>query len=139
MKNIVSQYKKKYGDNPNLEIITYGKQNLMTLKYCPLRRYGECGKCNHNNYKLKDEIASFEIYHDDDCITHIINEKPLNLIDELELILPLSNRIRLQFTNESYDEVKKIVNQYKEKLSGLNKKYFDSEKQTRGYFKREIL
>ena len=139
MKDIVSQYKIKYGDNPNLEIITYGKQNLMTLKYCPLRRYGECGKCNDNNYKLKDEIASFEIYHDDNCITHIINEKPLNLIDELDLILPLANRIRLQFTNESYDEVIKIVNQYKEKINGSNKKYFDSQKQTRGYFKREIL
>ncbi len=139
IKDIVNQYKLKYGDNPNLELITYGKQNLMTLKYCPLRRYGECGKCNQNSYKLKDEIASFEIYHDDNCITHIINEKPLNLIDELDLLLPYVNRFRLQFTNESYDEVIKIVNQYKEKLNGSNKKYFDSEKQTRGYFKREIL
>ena len=140
LSNIYNNYKNKYGDNPNLEIIVYGKQNLMTLKYCPLRRYGECGKCNNNKYEISDDKATFGIYHDG-CITHIINEKPLNLIDDLRKIMTLSNRLRLQFTDESPEEIIRIVNQFKEKLNNLdnNKSYFDSEKNTRGYFKREIL
>ncbi len=137
--NMVNGYKEKYGDNPNLEVIVYGKQNLMTLKYCPLRRYNECGKCNKNKYEISDDIAKFGIYHDG-CITHIINEKPLNLIDDIANILPISNRLRLQFTTESYDEVIEIVNKFKEKLKNpKSNKFFNSNTDTRGYFKREIL
>ena len=139
LKSIVNGYKNKYGNNPNLEYIVYGKQNLMTLKYCPLRRYNECGKCNQNEYKLKDEIGTFEIYHDDKCITHIINEKPLNLVDDLNQITPYVNRLRLQFTNESYEDVIRIVSEFKNKLNGSDEKYFDSKNNTRGYFKRDIL
>ena len=137
---IKNEYVKKYGNNPNLEMIVYGRQNLMTLKYCPLRRYNECGKCNQNKYELKDDLATFGIYHDN-CITHIVNEKPLNLIDDLKQIIPNVKRIRLQFTLESPDEVKRIVSEYKEKLNNIdtNKKYFDSKNNTRGYFRREIL
>ena len=120
-------------------MIVYGKLNLMTLKYCPLRRYNECGKCNQNKYVLKDEIGTFEIYHND-CITHIINSKPLNLIDDLDKLNPYVSNFRLQFTNESKDEVNKIINEFKEKINNnSNKKYFDSKNNTRGYLKREIL
>ena len=136
--NMVDGYKNQYGNNPNLEIIVYGKQNLMTLKYCPLRRYGECGKCNQNKYEISDDIAKFGIYHDG-CITHIVNEKPLNLIDDLDNIFKLTSRIRLQFTTESYDDVIRIVNEFKDKIKNPNKSYFNKETDTRGYFKREIL
>ena len=137
--DMVNNYKKKYGDNPNLEIIVYGRQNLMTLKYCPLKRFGECGKCKKNNYIIEDDRAKFLIYHDN-CITHIVNEKPLNLIDDLNNILKFTNRIRLQFTTESYDEVIDIINKFKKKLyDKVDEKYFDSNNNTRGYFKREIL
>ncbi len=137
--DMVSGYKSKYGNNPNLEVVVYGRQNLMTLKYCPLKRYGECGKCNENTYEIADEKAKFGIYHDG-CITHIVNEKPLNLIDDLANILNITSRIRLQFTTESYDEVIKIVNEFKEKLKNPKSgKYFNSNTDTRGYFKREIL
>ena len=137
--DMVSNYKKNYGENPNLEIIVYGRQNLMTLKYCPLKRFGECGKCKNNQYAIEDDKAKFLIYHDN-CITHIVNEKPLNLIDDLNNIKKLTNRFRLQFTTESYDEVIDVLTKFKKKLfENSNEKYFDSQNNTRGYYKREIL
>ena len=138
IKEIYDSYKKKFNEAPPIEIITYGHQNLMTMKYCPLKRYNECGKCKNNTYKLKDDIGEFYLYNND-CINHIINGKPLNLIDDLNEITKYTNRIRLQFTIESKEEIIKIVNNYKEKLNGSNKKYFDSKNETRGYFKRPIL
>ena len=139
IKDLYNGYLNKYKNKPNLEMIVYGKLNLMTLKYCPLKRYNECGKCNQNKYVLKDEIGTFEIYHND-CITHIINSKPLNLIDDLDKLNPYISNFRLQFTNESKDEVNKIINEFKEKINNnSNKKYFDSKNNTRGYLKREIL
>lgn len=139
IKNIYNGYK-KYGDNPNLEIIVYGKQNLMTTKYCPLKAYNQCGECNKHKYLLKDEKAYFEIYHTG-CITHIINSKPLNLIDDLNEIIKYSKRLRLSFTNEDSSTIIDVVSKFREKLNNPseNKKYFDSNNNTRGYYKREIL
>ena len=138
MNEIYNSYKKKYNEIPPLEIITYGHQNLMTMKYCPLKRYGECGKCKNNIYKLRDDVGEFYLYNVD-CINHIVNGKALNLIDDLNEIKKYTNRIRLSFTFESNDEIINVVNDYKDKLSGNNNKKFDSKNETRGYLKRPIL
>ncbi len=139
IKSIYNEYQ-KYGNNPNLEITVYGRENLMTMKYCPLRELGECGVCNKHKYELKDDIASFPIYHQG-CITHIINDKPLNLIDELKEITKYTNRLRLSFTIESKDEVKQIVQMYQNRIKNINSKeqLFDSKNNTRGYYRRPII
>ena len=137
IKETTTSFKNKFGFNAPIEIVAYGKENLMTTKYCPLKKHGECGKCNNHQYYLKDDFAKFPIYHEG-CITHIINDKPLNLVDDLDKLLPLTNKIRLDFTIESKDEVIRIVNEFKNALNG-KKNQFNKEKDTRGYFKRPIL
>lgn len=136
LKDIIENY--KYGD-ANLEMIIYGKQNLMTTKYCPLKRYGQCGECNKHHYSLNDDKGVFEIYHQEGCITHIINEKPLNLIDEAPYIQKYVKRLRLQFTNEPKEKIIEIVTNLRLKLQGDNTSFFNSKTDTRGYFKREII
>lgn len=136
LKDILENY--KYGD-ANLEMIIYGKQNLMTTKYCPLKRYGQCGECNKHHYSLNDDKGVFEIYHQEGCITHIINEKPLNLIDEAHYIQKYVKRLRLQFTNEPREKIIEIVTNLRLKLQGDKTSFFNSKTDTRGYFKREII
>lgn len=136
LKDIIENY--KYGD-ANLEMIIYGKQNLMTTKYCPLKRYGQCGECNKHNYSLNDDKGVFEIYHQEGCISHIINEKPLNLIDETPYIQKYVKRLRLQFTNESSEKIIQIVTNLRLKLQGDKTSFFNSKTDTRGYFRREII
>ena len=136
LKDIYDNY--KYGD-ANLEMIIYGKQNLMTTKYCPLKRYGQCGDCNNHHYSLNDEKGAFEIYHQEKCITHIINEKPINLIDEAPYIQKYVKRLRLQFTNETKEKIIEVVNNLKSKLNGSKESFFNSKNDTRGYFRREII
>lgn len=140
IKNLYNGYINKYKTKPNIEIITYGHQLLMTTKYCMLKRYNECGKCDNNTYYLKDDKNKFLTVRRD-CITYIYNEKALNLIDELNEITKYTNRIRLQFTVENENEVLNVINNYKEKINNMdtNKKYFDNKTETRGYYKREIL
>ena len=137
IKDIATSYKKKYDTIAPLEMVVYGHQNLMTTKYCPLKKFGECGSCNKNTYYLKDDFAKFYLYHDK-CITHIINEKPLCLVEEIDKITPYVKKIRLDFTIEDYNETIRITNRFINKLNGVDEK-FDSKLETRGYFKREIL
>lgn len=140
IKDLYDGYVKKYNNRPNIEIITYGNELLMTTKYCALKRYNECGKCNNHTYYLKDDKNKFLTLRNN-CITYIYNEKKLNLIDELNELTKYTNRIRLQFTVESASEVRKVINNYLEKISNMNsnKTYFDNETETRGYYKREVL
>ena len=131
-------YKNEFGVIPPLAQIIYGRMNLMTTKYCPLKRFKECGNCNKNSYYLKDDFGKFLIYHEG-CITHIVNEKPLYLIDEIDEIQKYVKTLRIDFTVETKDEVIKIINDYNKKISGDNTKRFNKDLNTRGLFKREIL
>ena len=140
IRNVLDNYKSKFNSNPNVEIIVYGHQNLMTLKYCPLRRYKECGDCQNHKYELEDSYSRFPTSRKN-CITHIYNDKALNLIDDLNDVLKLTNRIRLQFTIEDKAETIKVIKEYLEKINNpnINKSYFNKKMDTRGYYKREIL
>ena len=140
LENIVSSYKSKYHTDPNCEITVYGHQNLMTMKYCPLRRYGECGDCQNHTYYLEDSYSKFPTSRKD-CITHIYNDKALNLVDDLANLIPLAKRLRLQFTIENKEECEKILAIFKEKMNNPHsvKSYFNKKTDTRGYYKREIL
>ena len=140
MKELYNSFMNKYNSKPSIEVIVYGHQKLMTLKYCMLKRYNECGKCDKHFYYLKDDKNKF-ITTRNNCITSIYNEKTLNLIDELKEISKYTDRIRLNFSVETYEETIKVINNYKEKLYNIdtNKQYFNQNTETRGYFRREIL
>ncbi|MBQ9448482.1 MAG: U32 family peptidase [Acholeplasmatales bacterium] len=140
LKDIYNGYTKSYGDNPNLEMVVYGKINLMTLNYCPLKKYGQCGECNNNSYYLKDDYGIFPIIHEG-CKTHLLNGKNLNLIDELKNISKYVKRLRIELTNEGYEESLNIIKMYQQRLNNLDDeaKLFNSSTDTLGYFKREIL
>ena len=140
LKDIYNGYVLKYGDNPNLEMLVYGKMNLMTLNYCPLKKYGQCGMCNDNKYYLKDDYGIFPIIHEG-CKTHLLNGKNLNLIDEMKNITKYVKRLRIELTNESYEESLNIIKMYQQRLNNLDDdtKLFNSSTDTLGYFKREIL
>ena len=137
-KELYNSFVKKYNFIPPLAYIVYGRMNLMTMKYCPLKRYNECGNCKNNTYTLKDEFGEFILYNDD-CINHIVNKKPVNLIDDLDNIREYIKTLRIDFTTENSDEVKQIVEMFNKKISGDSTKRFDSSNDTRGLYKREIL
>ena len=137
--SLIEQYKFDNNGLPNLEMIVYGKAHLLFTKYCPLKKFNLCGKCKDSQYIIKDEYGEFPIISHKDCTTTIINGKTLNLIDELETINNI-NVFRLQFTTESKQECIDIINMFKNKLKSLEKtNLFNSETDTRGHFKKEIL
>ena len=137
--NLVENYIKEYNTSPKLEVIAYGRQNLMVTKYCPLRRLGMCGSCKNHEYSLKDEIASFPITFNNDCTITILNSKILNLIDDLGDLKGITS-FRLIFTKEDPQEVKRIITMFRNKLKNINEQtnYFDKEQNTRGYLNREV-
>ena len=137
--NLVSEYNKKTGGNPNLEMIVYGRAPMMFTNYCPLKVHGQCGQCKKNSYILKEEYGEFPIISHDDCTTTILNGKILNLINDLNKLDNI-NIFRLSFTLEDYETTKKIIKAFKDKLNGIETSFtFDKDTDTRGHFNKEIL
>ncbi|MBR2891322.1 MAG: U32 family peptidase [Bacilli bacterium] len=137
--DLVDNYLKEFDTYPNIEVIAYGRLNLMVTKYCPLRKLNMCGDCKKNQYTIKDDIAEFPIKFNNDCTITILNSKTLNLVDDLHLINGISS-YRLVFTDESKDQVINIIKQFQYKLNNINSvtKFFDNQKDTRGHFNKEI-
>ena len=139
IEDIVNDYTKNVGVAPNLEMIVYGRADMLFTKYCPLKKYNLCGKCKQNQYVLKEEYGTFPIISHEDCTTTILNGRTLNLIDDLENIKGI-NVFRIQLTTENYEESIKIINMFKNKLSNMEKTYlFNKDTDTRGHFNKEIL
>ena len=132
--DLISNYNEKYGTHPNLELIVYGRIKLMHTKYCVLKRLGMCGECKKHNYVLKDDYATYPLLFNGDCTTTILGDKPLNLLDDINDIKGV-NVFRLYFSMESKEEVKQIINQFKDRLENKNKgKAFDKNVFTKGHF-----
>ena len=137
--NLIDSFKKQYQTTPNLELIVYGRQKLMTTKYCPLKRLNMCGKCKTDEFSLKDEIATFPLIFNNDCTVTILNSKILNLIDDLDDLKDIK-RFRLVFTKETDSEVQSVIAAYRNALKGnLKTSYFNSATDTRGHLNREII
>ena len=139
IKDLVDEYKANVGYYPNLEMIVYGRADLMFTKYCPLKANNLCGECKKHQYTIKEEYGEFPIISHPDCTTTIINGKILNLIDDLETIEGIST-FRLQFTIESKDEAIRVIKMFKDKLKNKNKtSLFNKDTDTRAHFNKEIL
>ena len=137
--NLLDEYKSKTGGYPNLEMIVYGRAPMMFTNYCPLKVYGQCGKCKKNSYILKEEYGEFPIISHEDCTTTILNGKILNLINDIDKLNHI-NTLRINLTLESYDESLKIIEAFKNKLNGVDTDFkFNNETDTRGHFNKEIL
>ncbi|MZK51382.1 DUF3656 domain-containing U32 family peptidase [Clostridium beijerinckii] len=128
--------------NCNLGMNIYGKTELMISEYCPMgSTFGnksskkECsGVCMKDNFKLIDRMnESFTVLGDNSCRSYILNSIATNLIEEMEELKSFNiSNFRVDFKDESYDEVKDVLNQIANKAKNENNKY------TKGHYKRGV-
>ncbi|MCI9434621.1 MAG: U32 family peptidase [Bacilli bacterium] len=71
IKGLLLNYKKRYNKHPNLELIIYGKEEMMISKFNLLKMY----KKNGNNYYLKDRYHKLYNVRDIDNLMYIYNYK----------------------------------------------------------------
>ena len=101
----------------NTELIIYGRLELMITKYCPLKLLlNNCAVCkeNKNKYYLKDFSNNlYPIIHDN-CLTHIMHYKNIDLINDINRYIELGiTNFRIELLDENYDEVIKLLKKLK--------------------------
>lgn len=120
----------------------YGKTELMVSEYCPIgSTFGEKSKdkecngvCMKDSFTLVDRMnESFRVMTDNYCRSHILNNVPLNLIDEMENLKTMGiETFRLDFKDESSVETKNVLDM----LSG--KIIIDGKLYTKGHYRRGV-
>ena len=128
--------------NCKIGVNIYGKTELMISEYCPIgSTFGnksskkECsGACMKDNFKLIDRMnESFTVLGDNNCRSYILNSLATNLIEEVEELKSFNiTNFRVDFKDESYEEVKDILNQIAYNKKNENNKY------TKGHYRRGV-
>ena len=78
IKEIIEEYKKRYNSNPNLELIVFGRQEMMVSKFNLNKLY------NNQNIYLKDRYNKVYPIKEKNDLMYIFNSERLNMnIDNL--------------------------------------------------------
>lgn len=126
-------------NNSNGEIIIYGYLPLMVTAGCAKKTMNSCDNAN-SIYKLKDRYNKIFTVKTSCkyCYNVLYNCQPLSLLRYASRINDMGfNRIRLNFTFESADETKSIINKFVK--SYIYNEYTDDiDNCTHGHFKRKV-
>lgn len=112
----------------DIEFNVYGRIENMLVKHCVINsctidtKQKDCNMCRiGDNYALRDrKNENYPLLCDQDCFTHVLHSKPLVLLDEVAYILSTGvNVLRMNFTIETAEEVKSVVNAFQNQMKGI--------------------
>jgi putative protease len=107
--------------NYNVELIVYGRLELMIMKYCPFKKiFNSCINCNNikDKFYLIDKNNNKYPIISSKCLTHIMHYKNINLIAEISQYRKINiTNFRLEFFDENNLEITNIINLVKKELN----------------------
>ena len=106
IKKINNSYKEKYGTYPNVEVLIYGKIELMIMKYSLINKFNN----GSSSYKLKDRNNKFYDIKEKDNINTLYNYQKINNLDIINDYIDIGvTNFRIDLLDESVTEIKKIL------------------------------
>ena len=109
-----------YKEGLPLEVIVYGKTELMVMQHCIINtntvdtKELHCNMCKHHDYQIMDRKKEvYDILCDKDCFNHILHCRSVVAYDKLKALKDIGiSYFRLNFTNESYEETLHVLQGY---------------------------
>lgn len=133
-------YEQVFGYKPNLEMIVYGYNDLMVMKYCPINKglgidKQGCMMCKYNKYHLEDRKGFLmPLMNDSMCTMKVLNTRRLSLLRYIDDLRSYGiNNIRIEFTVEDEKEVEIVASAYRRWFDG-NKVLTNLNDVTTGYY-----
>jgi len=112
---------KELANYNNIDLLIYGRIELMITKYCPVNTLinnneNNCNLCNINKYFLKDKDDNLYPLTHHNHITRIFDCKNINLINNIETYIKYGiNSFRIDLFDEKKEEVEKIIRNIRNK------------------------
>lgn len=133
-------------NDAEINVISYGRLPVMTMKHCPFsvikncKDEKSCPTCKYKNYLLRDEKnVDFEVLRQN-TFTEIFNSYPILLDGYVNKLL--ENKVSLLILADEFtDQVVKLYKNYKEdEFKNIKKKLEDKYQQvTKGHINRGIV
>lgn len=104
-----------------LELIIYGRLELMITKSCPVKELKLCPCSKEDIYYLEDKSnKKYPIIHNK-CLTHIMHYKNINYLDNISYYKGIGIRsFRLELFDEEETQILDLIN----RIKGKNQKLF---------------
>lgn len=97
IENLISNYKKRYNKKPNLELIIYGKEEMMISKFNLLKMYNKKG----DNFYLKDRYNKLYKIIEEENLMYIYNYDIRNNLKKMSYYYELGvNSLRLNILDD---------------------------------------
>mgnify|MGYP005962420861 CR=1 FL=1 len=117
IENLIKNYKNKYNEEPNLEVVIYGKPELMISKYCFLNTYVNkekiCNECAKDYYLVDKYNKKFPI-RSENCYMKILNYKDINYLDKIDKLQSIGvTNYKIILDRENIEEIKLIISALK--------------------------
>jgi len=99
----------------NLEVLVYGRPELMLMKYCLLNKFinkeKNCQICQNNKkYALKGDNKEIYPLTNDRCISKLLHSRNIDLLDDLAYYKALGiTNYRIDLYDESIEEINQIL------------------------------
>ncbi len=108
----------RYNFKPNLEIVLFGKPEIMISKHCILNtcinKDEKCRVCKDGRYYMvSDDNKKFEI-KTENCFTKLLNYENINKLEDINYYRNIGiNNFRIILNDEKEDEIEKIISELK--------------------------
>ena len=111
IRRTIKDYVGKYKYAPNVEVVVYGKPELMIMKYDLLGKYIN-GNTNNNEYYLEDRVGEkYKLIKSDD-ITYVMHYKNIDMLDDIDYLKSLGvTNFRIDLLDESKEMVDEILHE----------------------------
>lgn len=114
----IELFEQTFHVTPLVDLIVYGRADLMLTKYCPIAKTFKtnphCHLCEKNQYALEDRLnQKYPLLHDGSCHLRILHSKPIHLFQYIEELRQSKlEGLRLDFTIEDAKQTKDIIKFY---------------------------
>jgi len=100
----------------NVEVIIYGRLELMVMKYCPLKKnlnYCSCCKNSNDLFYLMDKFNNKYPLIRHNCFSHIMHCDVVDKLDNISNYKDMGiNYFRLELFDEDGDQVKMLIDRF---------------------------
>ena len=112
---VLDVYKEKYGFLPNVEVLIYGRLEVMLMKYCPVNylcsKVKGCSLCFDNKYYLDDCRGNkFRLLGDENHNTRIFDFSVVDKFSDIGYLKSIGvTNFRIDLLDESIKEISKLL------------------------------
>lgn len=118
IKLVMDCYKERFGFIPNVEVMVYGRLEVMLMKYCPVNYFNnKCDKCHlcfNGKYYLDDRKNNkFRLLGDENHNMRVFDCNKVDMISDIGYLKEIGvSNFRIDLLDESVEDIENLLKRF---------------------------